>query len=198
MSLPTPKAPQNPVIFIDLDDLLVSPTYPPNPDSKIAQRDGDQYHYEERTHSKKLIETMKKLAPVKILTSSTRDHALGINQTSKFLEDPDDFICREDYLEEIYNAEGDRSWATTRFGICPRGILIDHQKKDEEGVREKIKALGIEADQYIQAPPFFGSHYADPLNEAAIALLEMMVHLKLLDMENKLKSKTANQIKITT
>jgi hypothetical protein len=164
-------------IFIDLDDMLVAWTSPFQtiPDIiRVEVTRGRPYTFKVRPTSEELVKRLARIAPITLMTGATSQMANAIAAKCAFSKFLSGCIAREDYLGVEYQSQGKPRYVATKKGICPAGVLIDHQLQTDEQVIIKMEALGISPSRFIRLPSY-DPNRNDPLGEGMIRETERAV-----------------------
>lgn len=162
------EAPLDAAIFVDLDDFLVAWRSPLHTGSShmVSFSRGESYTFAARPFGGYLISSLLALAPVRILTSATKEMAGAINGVCEFVA-KDEVIGREDYLTPVFDAGFNTTYAVTRTGFCPMGVLLDNQPATEFQTQLKMKFLGIDSTRFVKGP-VFGREVDDTLTAGLV------------------------------
>lgn len=143
-------------IFHDLDDALcnfiASPSHKRN---KIVLSDGDKYYGYVRPMAHQMLKDLREIAPVKMLTTATREYALKVNEIYKFGFAPEDIFAYDDCWTEEQIGYG-KDYFAIQQNIAPNSVLIDNLPVTDPWPRRKMHVLGIKEDRYIQIREFNG------------------------------------------
>jgi hypothetical protein len=144
-------------IYIDLDDCLIHSIFGNGNAKKrtTMHLENEKYRVLERPLARQMLDDLRALGPVRMLTTATPDYAQEANRLFNFGFLAQDIISLVPLLETIQLAYGSDT-LLTKTHTDPKGVLIDHQKPHEKWLRIKLLYLGIKESSYVQVREFSG------------------------------------------
>lgn len=146
-------------VYVDLDDTLIHAVYGKGRGvgkrTVIDAGEGEYYHSFLRPDAHYMLEEMRRMGEVWMLTTAKRSYAMAHNETFRLGFSGGEILAREDYIVRVpmaYSSE----WMPTERGVCPHGILVDNLSPAAEAARLKMAYLGIGEERYVQIREFNG------------------------------------------
>jgi len=155
-----------PTIFCDLDDCLIARNYHVLPVISVL-----------RPGALELLAELRKIGPVKMLTSAVHEAAVEENEAHGLGFLPPDIIGREDF--SVYDWYESKATLTVEGNYCPGGVLIDNQCPPDTYSEAKLKFLGINTTRLIVVPHFLPGYDDDRFLAAIPTVLSRVKELIL-------------------
>ena len=144
---------ENPIIFLDLDETLVStlkmPSNTKNTDEMISLGGvpvNDSYITFLRPHAIDFINKMKLIAKTCILTAGSREFQIKVIKALNIPIDDHNIFGMEDY--DLIEPEDNK------LPKSKNSVLVDDLESTSGKTMAKLYALGINEDRHIKANPF--------------------------------------------
>lgn len=145
----------NPIIFLDLDETLVStlklPSNTKNADEMIALGGipvNNSYITFIRPHAIDFINKMKSIAKTCILTAGPRAFQIKVIKALNVPIDDNHIFCIEDYDIDLIRPKDNK------LPKNKNSVLVDDLDYTAAKTMAKLYAIGIDEDQHIKVNPF--------------------------------------------
>lgn len=117
--------------------------------------DDDVYHSLLRPEAGRILEGLRDIGRVRMLTTAVDAYARAHNKAFSLGFREDEIIARESYITKVQVAYG-TDWIPSATKTDPEAALIDNLSPSTESSRTKRAFLGIGEDGYFQIREFDG------------------------------------------